>query len=81
MTWEDNNMACRVGITTDLEERKAYWQRQHPNLYGWRIEGTYYTKSQAQAAENQIAAQRGCVAHPGGAGLEYATWYVYSFQY
>ena len=74
-------MACRVGITTDPEGRKAYWQGQHPYLYDWRIEGTYGTKSQAQAVENQIAAQRGCVAYPGGAGAEYATWYVYSFQY
>lgn len=63
-------MACRVGITTDLEERKAYWMRQHPNLYDWRIEGKYSTKWQVQAGEDRIARERGCNAHPGGAGSE-----------
>lgn len=74
-------MACRVGITTDPEVRRTAWEREHPSLYDWRIEGTFPTKSQAQAVETQIAAQRGCVAHPGGGGNEHDTWYVYSFQY
>ena len=74
-------MPCRVGMTTDPDGRKADWQHDHPQLYDWQIEGTYYTKSEAQAAETRIAQERGCVAHPGGDGEEYDTWYVYSFRY
>ena len=73
-------MACRVGMTTDLDERKRYWQSVHPTLRDWSWEGPY-TKASAQSRENTLAAACGCDAHPGGAGAEYANWYVYGFNY
>ena len=57
-------MACRVGITTDPEERKRRWQRQHPNLYNWEILGTHSTKAAAQAHENRAARASRCVSAP-----------------
>lgn len=74
-------MACRVGITTDPERRKSEWEREYPNLTNWQILEEHYTKSAAQAAEDRLAKKYGCVAHPGGDGPDYATWYVYYFQY
>lgn len=74
-------MACRVGITTDLDERKQHWQSIHPLLRDWSWEGPYTTKSAAQSRENTLAAAWGCTAHPGGAGAEQANWYVYWFNY
>lgn len=74
-------MPCRVGITTNPEERKQHWQNQHPTLRNWQILATYPTKSQAQQRETQEAASRGCQASPGGAGPEVATWSVYYFDY
>ena len=74
-------MACKVGMTTDLAARKSYWMGQHPTLHNWIILGTYSSKSAAQAAEIREAARFGCQAYQGGDGPEYATWYVYGFNY
>ena len=73
-------MACRVGITTDPEERKRHWQRQHPNLYNWEILGTHSTKAAAQAHENHAARASRCVSAPGGADAD-GVWSVYRFYY
>lgn len=73
-------MACRVGITTDPESRKAYWKSVHPSLYGWTILGTYSTRAAAQARENAEAAAGSCAASPGGADAP-GPWYVYKFSY
>ena len=74
-------MPCRVGITTDPEERKSYWQGRHPNMYGWVIVARYPTKTQAQARETSEARARGCQSSPGGGGPERGNWCVYYFQY
>ena len=74
-------MACRIGITTDPDERRRYWQTQHPFLRNWQIIGMHFTKTAAQRQENTEAARRGCVSAPGGAGPEAATWHVYYFEY
>ena len=74
-------MSCRVGMTTDAEERRRYWKNKPPNLSEWEILGTYSSKTQAQRNETSFANRYGCVAHPGGGGNEDATWYVYKFNY
>ncbi len=74
-------MSCRVGMTTDIDSRKRYWEGQHSGLYGWEILGTYNTKTEAQNAENNFASSCGCVSHPGGDGNEDDTWHVYKFSY
>ncbi len=74
-------MACRVGMTTDPEERKRYWKSKYPNLYDWDILGHYSSKSEAQAAETQFASEYKCISFPGGDGPESADWTVYRFKY
>ena len=74
-------MACRVGITTDPQRRKQEWEEEYPWLRRWTIISRHSTRSAAQTKENQEARNRGCEAHPGGAGPERATWYVYYFEY
>lgn len=76
-------MACRIGITTDLKVRKAYWNSQHPTLKDWQILGGPTTKADAQEIETQLAKQHSCTAHPGGDDPDIASakWYVYGFNY
>lgn len=74
-------MACRVGITTDPQGRQAYWRSRCRNLRNWQILQRYSSKQEAQQRETYEARQRGCEAHPGGDGPEWATWYVYYFQH
>ena len=73
-------MPCRVGITTNPTERKAYWERQVIGLSNWRILGTYPSKQEAQAHETRYAASSGCQAHAGGPDAS-GTWSVYRFDY
>ena len=73
-------MPCRVGMTTTPLERLTYWKGQYPTLANWRILSQHSTKAAAQQAESQEARSRSCVSGPGGAGPEYATWYVYYFS-
>lgn len=74
-------MACRIGMTTDPDERKRYWESKIPSMFGWKIFGHYQSKTEAQNAETDLAHQYGCVAFPGGGGPEIADWVVYGFQY
>ncbi len=74
-------MSCRVGITTDPDRRKKEWENQHPTLRNWKILSKHDSKTKAQSRENQEARNRGCVSGSGGGGPEYATWYVYYFEY
>lgn len=75
-------MPCRVGITADLEERRGYWANQFPKTFrNWRIVGTYYSKSRAQARETELARAWDCESHPGGDGPESAIWHVYYFEH
>lgn len=76
-------MACRIGITTDLNARKAYWESVHPTLKDWQVLAGPTTRSEAQALETQLAEEHGCVAHPGGNDPDDGSnqWYVYGFNY
>lgn len=75
------DVACQVGITTDLERRKNEWKRERPSLKNWKHISTHYTKTAAQKREIEEAKARGCNYDVGGAGNENATWYVYYFEY
>lgn len=73
-------MPCRVGITTDPETRKAYWERQVVGLDGWRILAQYTSRDKAQEHETQYAERNGCQAKAGGADAP-GPWHVYRFDY
>ncbi len=73
-------MPCRVGITTDPNERKADWNRSVKGLKNWRILKKFRNKSDAQEYETRYANRYGCIAHPGGADAP-GIWHVYYFEY
>lgn len=73
-------MPCRVGITTNPDERKRYWQNRVVGFSNWRILGTYQSKQQAQEHENRYAHATGCIAHAGGPDVP-GKWHVYTFRY
>ena len=72
---------CRVGITTNLFERRAHWEGKYPAMKEWQERGPYPTKTEAQKAENRFADVLGCASAPGGTGPEVATWWLYYFEY
>lgn len=76
-------MGCRIGITTNLKERKNYWKEKYKyrNFRNWRIVRTFRTKTNAQNWENEEKKRTGCVAYSGGAGPEKATYYGYKFNF
>ena len=73
-------MPCRVGITTDPDARRVYWQNQVVGFTNWRILKSFRSKAEAQKYETQYAERYGCQAFPGGADAP-GTWYVYRFDY
>lgn len=75
-------MPCRVGMTTDPEERKAYWKSKVEGFKNWQILKTFTNKEkeQAQKYETDYATKHGCEAAPGGPDAPGA-WYVYRFDY
>jgi len=77
---EENAMPCRVGITTDPEVRRAYWQSQVAGFKNWRILNRFRSREEAQGYESRYARRYGCQAAPGGADAP-GTWYVYRFDY
>lgn len=76
-------MACRVGITTNLAERKAEWERRHPTLHNWHVLKVFGSREQAQAFEKQAAERENCACGEGGREPDSpgAAWCVYYFEY
>jgi len=77
-------MACRIGMTTNPDLRKAYWANEHPTLTDWRIlAGPYNSKATAQDQETALALIHGCESSPGGDDPDSpgSLWYVYRFNY
>ena len=73
-------MECRIGMTTDMAGREAYWRGRVPTLRNFRkIAGPFQSAADAQAAEKRLAAEQGCHAEPGGTGD--GPWYVYRFEH
>jgi hypothetical protein len=60
-------MPCRVGITTDPDARRAYWQNQVVGFTNWRILKSFKRRAEAQEYETQYAARYECQAALGGA--------------
>jgi len=73
-------MPCRVGITTDLDARRAYWQNQVVGFVNWRILSRFRSKEEAQEYETRYARRHGCRAFAGGPDTP-GIWHVYRFDY
>ena len=82
---KNENLSCRIGITTDLETRKQFWKREYLKegrvIKNWIVLSVHQSKSAAQKVETKKANEQNCVAHPGGRDSEKAIWYVYKFEY
>lgn len=77
-------MSCRIGITTNIKLRKAYWLNKYPTLKNWEIlEGPFEDKAIAQFAETMLSQKLDCKSSPGGKDPDdpFAQWYVYRFEY
>ncbi len=73
-------MGCRIGMSTDPEERKRYWESQYEGFADWEILAEGLSKDAAQEKETELAAQRGCESSPGGEGPDEG-WSVYYFTF
>jgi hypothetical protein len=83
-------MPCKVGITTNPEERQAYWQNQVTGFTNWQILEIFRSKAAAKEYETAYVLRHGCEAVPDdldflGREKESATehdwWYVYHFDF
>ncbi len=45
-------MACRIGISSNLKDRKKYWKKQYPRLKNWKVLDQKLSYSWAQRKEN-----------------------------
>ncbi len=67
------------GITTNLTQRKAEHQANHPNLRNWKVvrgRKPFTSRADAQAWEDRQPGE-----HHGGGGSASGSWYGYSFDY
>ena len=69
-------MACRVGMSTNPQERIDYWKEKEGHTYS-RILASRLTYDQALKREKQEAEDRGCRYHGGGQHVDGRVWSVY----
>ena len=74
-------MPCRVGMTTDLAERKRYWETQYPNLKNWQVLHRNLTYDEAIVTEKQEAQDRNCEAAAGGERVPGGAYSIYYFEW
>jgi len=84
-------MPCKVGITTNPEARRAYWQTRAAGFTNWQILEMFRSKAAAKEYATAYALRHKCEAVPGDLDFldrekDLATeheywWYVYHFDY
>jgi hypothetical protein len=83
-------MQGKIGITTNPEGSRVYWQNQTIGLTNWQILNVFRSKAAAKEYETAYALRHRCEAALGnsdapGTGREPTTeqewWYVYYFDY
>lgn len=83
-------MPCKIGITTNPEAKRAYWQNQAIGFTNWQILEIFRSKSAAKEYETAYALRNGCeveledsdapvIARESATEQEW--WYVYHFDY
>ena len=74
-------MACRAGITTDLQGRKSDWEevgrKEGYKVSGWTKYGPFANQQKAQEWENK---QTDC-KRSGGGRPSTKTWHGYRFNW
>ncbi|NWF77826.1 MAG: hypothetical protein HXY36_04455 [Chloroflexi bacterium] len=83
-------MPCRIGITTDPEGRREYWQKQAAGFDNWQILEIFRSRAAAKEYQTEYALRHGCEAALGDLdapvtarelATEHDWWYVYHFDY
>ena len=81
-------MPCRVGITTNPQQRRVQWEGRVVGLKNWRTHGSHLSKEDAQDEEDRLVydcnsnGSRGtCHGRAGGGDPKGQGWTVYSFDY
>ena len=69
-------MACRVGMSTDPQERIEYWKRQEGCTSGGVVTSGL-TYDEALAKERELAQRDGCRQSGGGERKPGRVWSVY----
>ncbi len=69
-------MACRVGMSTNPQERIAYWKGTEGHTHS-EILASDLTFDQAQVREKLEATARGCRQSAGGPRNSLPNWSVY----
>ena len=70
----------RVGISQNIEQRKAHWRSVYPKMTDWQIIKTALSYDQAQALENEYLS-RGYDGSPGGPRMPGYNYSVYTFSF
>ena len=79
-------MICRVGVTTDPEERELYWEARCKSFRNWEILYEGLSRFEAQDLEMEEAEKWGCESHEDNSSSdededEELTWSVYYFEH
>jgi hypothetical protein len=83
-------MPCKIGITTDPEGMRDYWQNRVAGFTNWEILNMFRSEAAAKEYETGYALRNGCEATLGAADgprtarearTQYDWWYVYHFDY
>ena len=69
-------MGCRVGMSSNPQERIDYWKEEEGHTYG-KILASELTYDEAQHREKEEAVNKGCVSSPGGPRIRGRVWSVY----
>lgn len=69
-------MSCRVGSSTNPEERIKYWKDKEGHT-GSEILAEALTYDEAKVLEKHEAEKRGCEQEEGGPRVEGPVWSVY----
>ena len=77
----DKRSCCRIGMSTQVDERVQYWKRECEKKGGKILSDTilkvFYSKKEAQNYETCKAKKQNCKASEGGSGPQKAKWKVY----
>jgi hypothetical protein len=83
-------MPCKIGITTNQEGSRVYWQNQVTGFTNWQILEVFRSKAAAEEYKTAYALRHGCKTAGGTSESpitarepteEYEWWYVYHFDY
>ena len=71
---------CRIGITSNLQDRKSYWKtyyRQWADIKRFEVLKTFNSKEDAESFEKTKAKELGCWFGRGGGDPKKSEWIVY----